>query len=713
LFTVEYRLRRKDGSLRHMLEQGIPSHDADGGPSHIDGVIFDITEQKQKEETLRMQSRIIEQIHEAVVSTDLDGYITSWNRGAEILSGYTREEVMGKHISLAYPQDQLDFLQNQVIAPLLEKGYHETIILMKKKSGEKTYADISLSLLRDPRQQVTGMIGFSRNITEWMRAEEALKSRLAQQEMLMQLGWWALSGETIAAMIELAGEFAARGLHSEYSSVFLESKVSLFAPQECFSEQMILMGGAEIRKSFAQPEFFENKGIVTSGGVPIFQNNLLYGFLGIHSREQVDFNQDDANFLRGIANILGLSIERRRSQEILESYVMRLQILHHIDQAILEKQSPIETGKIALRHIRQVIPCMRASIALFDENSMEATVLAVDTDISTGLIAGSRIPVSRASDQQELLKVGKPHLVADIMDMVNPLPIYKQLLRSGIRSYIAIPLIASGEFFGSLNLSFAYPNAISREQIEIASQIAASLAVAIRDDQLYDQVVTTRQHLRLLTRKVVEVQESERSRISRELHDEAGQALTAIRIGLELIETDLPEESQDLKDVVRQTSDLTTRTMNNLRQMAHALRPLEIDTIGLEAAVEDLCHETTRLSGVKVQHSISISPEVPDSVVICVYRIIQEALNNVTKHACAKRVWISTETGPSLLQLTIRDDGKGFDIPSTLALAGQHPGLGLLGMRERIELMGGVFTITSKPGKGTKIQARIPWKEEL
>ncbi|UCB52856.1 MAG: PAS domain S-box protein [Candidatus Zixiibacteriota bacterium] len=140
-------------------------------------------ERRLAEEALRKQAQIIDQIHDSVVSTDLDGNVTSWNKGAERLFGYSDKEALGKHISFVYPEDQHQFLEQEVIKPLKEKGDHEIEVRMRRKSGEDFYAHLALSLLKSTDGSVIGMIGYSMDITERKRAEEMLRQTTGQLEI--------------------------------------------------------------------------------------------------------------------------------------------------------------------------------------------------------------------------------------------------------------------------------------------------------------------------------------------------------------------------------------------------------------------------------------------------------------------------------------------------------------------------------------------------
>ncbi len=170
------------GIERYWLVNYYPLRGHDGEMLGVNSVVQDITERQRTEKKLRHQAQIINQIHDSVIATDLKGYITSWNQGAEKLTGYSATEAMGKHISLLYPGELVDVLENQVIAPLLETGEHEIEVIMQNKFGKRFDALLSLSLLRSPNQTPIGMIGYAIDITERKRAETALRQSQQQFE---------------------------------------------------------------------------------------------------------------------------------------------------------------------------------------------------------------------------------------------------------------------------------------------------------------------------------------------------------------------------------------------------------------------------------------------------------------------------------------------------------------------------------------------------
>lgn len=153
---------------------------------------------REAEDKIRLQAQIVSQIHDSVISTDLEGYVTSWNNGAVRLTGYSAEEALGEHISFLYPEEDHEFLQQSVIQPLMANGNHEAEVHMLKKSGEDVYAHLSLSLLRDAEKKVSGMIGYSTDITQSKRSAEALREseeRLRQMAENIEEMFWITNAD--------------------------------------------------------------------------------------------------------------------------------------------------------------------------------------------------------------------------------------------------------------------------------------------------------------------------------------------------------------------------------------------------------------------------------------------------------------------------------------------------------------------------------------
>jgi signal transduction histidine kinase len=220
-------------------------------------------------------------------------------------------------------------------------------------------------------------------------------------------------------------------------------------------------------------------------------------------------------------------------------------------------------------------------------------------------------------------------------------------------------------------------------------------------------VSEARQELRSLSAKLVTTQENERKNLSRELHDAVGQSLSAVQFELHDLAVVISPQQEQLRGRVDRIRELVESSLAMIRNMARLLRPTMLDDLGLAAALEGQAREISRSTGVQIDVRASgLSAELPDEHKTCVFRIAQEALNNVCRHANADSVKITLETSDTWVLVTIQDDGRGFRPDQT-------KGLGLIGMHERVENLGGTLGIRSEPGQGTRIEARLPFAKRI
>jgi PAS domain S-box-containing protein len=205
-------------------------------------------------------------------------------------------------------------------------------------------------------------------------------------------------------------------------------------------------------------------------------------------------------------------------------------------------------------------------------------------------------------------------------------------------------------------------------------------------------------------RRIVNVQEEERRRLSRELHDELGQHLAALSLGLSSLDWDAADRPARVKELL----EIVEKVSREIHTIAVQLRPTALDDLGLQGALETYVEHWSKRSGVKVDlHATDIAePRLPPDIELALYRIVQEALTNVLKHAEARVVSVIVERRPSDVSAIIEDDGRGFD--ASLVAPGIGGRLGLLGMNERAAEFQGVVTVESAPQRGTTVFVRIP-----
>lgn len=223
----------------------------------------------------------------------------------------------------------------------------------------------------------------------------------------------------------------------------------------------------------------------------------------------------------------------------------------------------------------------------------------------------------------------------------------------------------------------------------------------------YRTLMEQRENIRRMAERVVAAQEEERQRISRELHDDLGQALTTHLIALRNLQQDLSLPMQTLFERLQALYDQSYEIFGKIRSIARDLRPPVLDALGLRVAMQTYCSEFTRRTHLPVLFEAEDSlPELPDAYKITLYRTLQEALTNVIKHAQASQVWVDLSMDDDQVTLTIQDNGIGFGEEKP----GSN-GIGLAGLRERITIAGGMLTVSSTPKRGTILSAQFPLLE--
>jgi signal transduction histidine kinase len=223
----------------------------------------------------------------------------------------------------------------------------------------------------------------------------------------------------------------------------------------------------------------------------------------------------------------------------------------------------------------------------------------------------------------------------------------------------------------------------------------------------YVEVAEARTQLKELSARLVQAQETERRSLSRELHDEVGQTLSAVLIELRNLSAGLGVRSEEqLRGHVETTKGLVESTVRIVRNMALLLRPSMLDDLGLVPALKWQARESSKSTSMDVIIAAELdSDELPDEYKTCIYRVVQEALHNCARHSNATTVRIRVRQEPDRLLLTIQDDGEGFDVQET-------KGMGLLGIQERVARLGGKYKIHSQPERGTILSVELPYTEE-
>jgi signal transduction histidine kinase len=281
-----------------------------------------------------------------------------------------------------------------------------------------------------------------------------------------------------------------------------------------------------------------------------------------------------------------------------------------------------------------------------------------------------------------------------------------------VRSFLGVPLLVADRVIGVFCVDKAEPHFFTSEHIRLAETLAVDGAIAIQHSRLFEQVRVGRERLEHLSQQLLQVQEAERRQIARELHDEIGQALTALKINMQALQRVLSEEAMVRR--VDESIAIIDQTLRQVRDLSLQLRPSLLDDLGLGSALRWYVTRLAERTGIEGKVTIENSesrygPEIETTG----FRVAQEALTNVVRHAQAKHIWVGLRHTLKELELVVRDDGRGFDVAATHERAVHGQSLGILGMQERILLAGGELEITSTPGQGTEVRARLPLDPSL
>jgi signal transduction histidine kinase len=426
-------------------------------------------------------------------------------------------------------------------------------------------------------------------------------------------------------------------------------------------------------------------------GVPVLLRGVAYGNLYLTEKAGGDeFTDEDQELVQLLAAQAAVAIENARLYESATRWGEQLESLSEVGNALATEIELPRLLELIVTRLRGLIDARLVYIAMPkpDGETVLETVAGEDAESYVGM----KLDPTR-SKSARVLERGRSERVDSLID--DP-EVDQQAARSmAARAGLFVPLIVRDRAIGVIvaqDKQQLDPR-FTDEDVRIAEAFAERAAVAI---DLSERVATD------ALRRVVAGQELERQRLARELHDETGQALTSILLGLKNMEE--AKSDDDVRRSVLELRELVVSTLHDVRRLAVELRPKALDDFGLVPALARLAETFAEQTNVDVQVEAALGDSrLPGEAETALYRIVQEALTNVIKHANARMVSVVLTRKGEAVVVVIEDDGRGFD-PKT-----DHvEGLGLLGMRERIALVGGRLSVESAPDRGTTLAVEVP-----
>ena len=423
-------------------------------------------------------------------------------------------------------------------------------------------------------------------------------------------------------------------------------------------------------------------------GVPIAVRGTTFGNLYLTEKtDGEEFTTDDEEVVRLLASQAAVAIENARLYESSRQWSRQLESLNEVSEALVGEGDLSQLFELAASRLRDLVD---ARVVMIQRPTADGDWLTVEAASGEGSerLRDLRVDAQRSKSGRTLERK-RSERIDSLLDDPEVDQTAPRLVAASAALYV--PLVVGDQGAGVIvayDKQGANPR-FSDGDMRIAQAFANRAAVAI---ELSERVG------RRAVRALLEGQETERRRLARELHDETGQALASILLGLKTLEPELGEEPLAL------IRELVDSALGHVRRLTVELRPPALDDFGLAAALERLASVTGERSSLAIDVNVTLpAGKLPPEHETAIYRIVQEALTNVIKHASAHSVSIVVTSSDRLVRAIVEDDGAGFAVGKV-----REHALGLVGMRERAQLLGGRLDVESSPGSGTTIVAELP-----
>lgn len=678
------RFLSKDGRLIWAEASASVVRDHLGRLRFIISMVEDITERKQAEDQIALLVNSVHSTHELICITDHENRFQFVNRAFLKAYGYSEQELLGRQPDFLYAAPNPPGLCEQVYQQTLGGGWQGEII-NRRKDGTEFPIALNTSQIKDGAGRILGLVGVARDISEQKWAE---KLNRALSVLGHRLSAATTPEQAASIILEIAAElfgWDAGQLHL-YSQT--EEKIIPVLTMDTVDgqrlaiqparpscdptplQQLILKKGAKLInrvKDAADPVELATFGDLARRSssmmyVPIHSSEDVLGILSIQSYTPLKYTEGDLHLLQILADHCGAAFQRIKIAEALHAAEANYHRIFEKSPEGIVRTTPegryCSANPAAARMLGYATP---------------AVLMASVTDI------GRQTYVH--PEQREELK--------------------RLLARQGFVEGFEVE---------------RYRKDGSKLWMNLIGQVVRDASGAILYYEGTQQDITVRKQAeaeaRQLPQRIIEAQEAERLRVARELHDGVNQLLASAKMRLRNVEENLSEISPAASEVLKRCTRLLVQALEENRRIAHDLRPSDLDELGLVAACRNLCTEFQSRTTVVVRSRFQRKwPQQPPMVKLNLFRIVQEALTNVEKHAHAKTVWLRLAVEGDFAVLRIRDDGRGFDPNASTTAKKKRRGIGLTNLRERVASVGGTYEVLSVPKQGTTIIVRVPYSK--
>ncbi|HWI90402.1 MAG TPA: PAS domain S-box protein [Flavisolibacter sp.] len=647
--TIVYRLRRADGVYRWVHDVSVPRFLDDGKFIGYAGSVVDIEDEKQKHEQLRYQSTILENVSDIVVTTDLDYKVKTWNKIAGNYYGITAEEAIGQRIGKLLQFTFYGTTAEESVVELNKNGFWKGEVSIVNRRGETKHFFHTVKFIYDDAGNRIGYLAVGRDITEKKIAEEKLKES--------ELFYRTLIADALDGMLLLDKDGTINFASPSVKNVLGYNE-----------NELVGKNGFD----FVHPEDI-------SWAYESFQRE-------VNQNTEVKFIT--IRLLKNDGQWLWCNV---RGHNLLKNpYVGRIVVYFHDDTLRKEAKDALQQSE---KKFRSLVTHIQVGVFLSDGdgniimcNKSLSAMLSIPEEIIVGRNVYEIMSTDMINENNEFIPISERPLTLTLQS--------KQTIKDAVlgvlhpitkeRSWILVNSDPILDEAGNIrHVVCSVMNLTERKKLE----------QKLISGQLF--------HQRQLTKATIDGQENERRSIGEELHDNIGQQLTTIKLFLDYAKTTAEGETSEMVNMaLKGVSDV----INEVRAMSRSLVPYTLKDLGLIESINELCESLMRARTLNIEFEyIDFSEDyLPENQKLGLFRIVQEQLNNIVKHAAAQNVWMKLGEKDGEFILEIKDDGKGFSSQQG------RKGIGILNIKNRAELFNGKAELFSEPGCGCSLIVSFP-----
>jgi PAS domain S-box-containing protein len=647
--TIVYRLRRADGVYRWVHDVSVPRFLDDGKFIGYAGSVVDIEDEKQKHEQLRYQSTILENVSDIVVTTDLDYKVKTWNKIAGNYYGITAEEAIGQRIGKLLQFTFYGTTAEESVVELNKNGFWKGEVSIVNRRGETKHFFHTVKFIYDDAGNRIGYLAVGRDITEKKIAEEKLKES--------ELFYRTLIADALDGMLLLDKDGTINFASPSVKNVLGYNE-----------NELVGKNGF----NFVHPEDI-------SWAYESFQRE-------VNQNTEVKFIT--IRLLKNDGQWLWCNV---RGHNLLKNpYVGRIVVYFHDDTLRKEAKDALQQSE---KKFRSLVTHIQVGVFLSDGdgniimcNKSLSAMLSIPEEIIVGRNVYEIMSTDMINENNEFIPISERPLTLTLQS--------KQTIKDAVlgvlhpitkeRSWILVNSDPILDEAGNIrHVVCSVMNLTERKKLE----------QKLISGQLF--------HQRQLTKATIDGQENERRSIGEELHDNIGQQLTTIKLFLDYAKTTAEGETSEMVNMaLKGVSDV----INEVRAMSRSLVPYTLKDLGLIESINELCESLMRARTLNIEFEyIDFSEDyLPENQKLGLFRIVQEQLNNIVKHAAAQNVWMKLGEKDGEFILEIKDDGKGFSSQQG------RKGIGILNIKNRAELFNGKAELFSEPGCGCSLIVSFP-----